>query len=166
MNGHVSNNSGNYEWFTPLQYIESARKVMGGIDLDPASSKWGNEIIKAERYFDKRMNGLNQKWEGNIWMNPPYGHPSIFDFISKLETEKYNQAIVLVNNATETRWAQKLIELSNAICFHTGRIRYMNNKGQIVNTPLQGQMIAYIGDKHELFMSQFKQYGICLKTTI
>ena len=35
----VINNSGNTEWYTPKQYIESARKVMSLIELVPASSK-------------------------------------------------------------------------------------------------------------------------------
>lgn len=163
---HVSNNSGENEWYTPSCYIESARLVMGKIDLDPASSECANEIVKAKKYFDEQSNGLSQKWKGNIWMNPPYAQPAIFDFILKLETEEYEQAIVLVNNATETKWGQKLLELSDAVCFHTGRIRFVNPDGELGDAPLQGQMIAYIGPNYKAFISEFKQYGICLRRTV
>src|SRR5690606_446129 len=68
---HVSNNSGENEWYTPPCYIESARVVMGEIDLDPASSQAANKIIKAKKFFDEQADGLSKSWGGNIWMNPP-----------------------------------------------------------------------------------------------
>lgn len=160
---HVSNNSGESEWYTPAEYIESAKNVMGKIDLDPASSEAANKVIKAKKYFDEKINGLIQKWHGSIWMNPPYSQPLINDFIEKLETEEYDQAIVLVNNATETRWGQKLLELCNAVCFHTGRIRFVSPEGEQGAAPLQGQMIAYIGKEYKKFITEFSRYGICLK---
>lgn len=160
---HVSNNSGENEWYTPEQYIQSAREVMGTIDLDPASSECANKVIKAKKYYDESTNGLDKTWGGNIWMNPPYAQPAIYDFILKLETETYDQAIVLVNNATETKWGQKLLELSNAVCFHAGRIRFVSPDGELGDAPLQGQMIAYIGANYKVFITEFKQYGICLR---
>lgn len=160
---HVSNNSGENEWYTPKSYIDSARLVMGSIDLDPASSKIANGVVKAKKFFDESTNGLTQKWSGNIWMNPPYAQPLILDFINKLETETYNQAIVLVNNATETKWGQKLLEMSSAVCFHTGRIRFVNEDGELGDAPLQGQMICYLGNRTKEFIAEFKQYGVCLR---
>lgn len=159
---HVSNNSGENEWYTPECYIISARKVMGSIDLDPASNEYANKIIKAKKYFDSKTDGLKQKWFGNIWMNPPYAQPLINDFINRLETESYKQAIVLVNNATETSWGQKILELSNAVCFHSKRIRFINPENES-NAPLQGQMIIYIGKNFKTFIDEFKQYGVCMK---
>lgn len=159
---HVSNNSGEIEWYTPDCYIVSARKVMGQIDLDPASSEIANKTIKAKKFFDEKSNGLIQKWFGCIWMNPPYSQSLVGEFISKLETETFEQAIILVNNATETKWGQKLIDLSNVICFHSGRIKFVSPFTKETNSPLQGQMIAYIGKNYKMFIEEFRQYGVCL----
>lgn len=160
---HVANNSGENEWYTPAQYIESARKVMGSIDLDPASSTVANETVKASCFFSIDDNGLNKQWSGNIWMNPPYAQPLISQFIDKLTKERtYQQAIVLVNNATETTWGQQLIEASSAICLHKGRIRFVAPSGELGQSPLQGQMLCYIGSAPEKFIEEFKSYGICL----
>ena len=160
---HVSNNSGENEWYTPVKYIESARVVMGKIDLDPASSELANKIVKAKKIYTDETNGLDKPWAGNIWLNPPYAQPLINNFIDKIENEQYNQAIVLVNNATETKWGQKLLDCCQAVCFHTGRIRFISPDGEQGDAPLQGQMICYIGPHYKEFINEFKQYGICLR---
>lgn len=161
---HVSFNTGENEWYTPKCYIESAKVVMGTIDLDPASSEIANKNVGAEVFFSKELNGLDQEWLGNIWMNPPYAQPLIFQFIEKLSDKTYNQAIVLVNNGTETKWGQLLLSLSSAVCFHSSRIRFVAPDGSLGDSPLQGQMICYIGEKTDSFIKEFSQYGICLSS--
>ena len=159
---HVSYNSGNNEWYTPLEYVNSARFVMGCIDLDPATTEEINEKIKAEFYYTKTTDGLSQKWHGNIWMNPPYENGLISEFIDKLNYETFLSAIVLVNNATETKWGNTLINMSDVVCFIKGRIRFISIDGEEKNSPLQGQMICYIGSNPEKFINEFKKYGVCL----
>src|ERR1035437_2395258 len=39
------------EWYTPSEYVELARRVLGEIDLDPASSDEAQTTIKAKVYF-------------------------------------------------------------------------------------------------------------------
>ena len=63
---HVSHNSGNNEWYTPGPIIEAARKVMGNIDIDPASSAAANETVMAKKYYTEETNGLEQEWKSNV----------------------------------------------------------------------------------------------------
>ena len=45
-------------WFTPIKYIESARKVLGTINLDPFSCVDANAVIKADTFSDESINSL------------------------------------------------------------------------------------------------------------
>lgn len=161
---HVSNNSGKYEWHTPKKFIDAAREVMGSIDLDPASSEIANKIIRATKIYTKEDNGLNYPWSGNVWMNPPYNNSLVNDFTNKLinELSYINQACVLVNNATETKWFQKTLNVCNVICFVKGRIKFLDINGEATGSSLQGQVIMYFGKETEKFYNSFKQFGICM----
>lgn len=166
-NVHISNNSGENEWYTPPEFIESARCVMGSIDLDPASSELANEIIKAPTFYTKETNGLDKIWEGNVWLNPPYGQPIITEFAEAVinNINDYEQAIILVNNATETNWLQGMMKICDAICFPKSRIKFFDKSGDQSSAPLQGQVILYIGDNFEIFISEFERYGLCMVRT-
>lgn len=159
---HVSHNSGENEWYTPKRFVDSARIVMGGIDLDPASSEIANETVGASNIFTKEDNGLLQKWFGRVWMNPPYAQPLIAQFVDKVCSEEIEQAIVLVNNGTETAWGNQLLCTCSAVCFPKTRIAFLDPNGK-PGAPLQGQMICYIGSDVQKFINEFQQYGVCLK---
>lgn len=163
----VSHNSGENEWYTPSEYLEAAREVLGTIDLDPASSDVANERVKATSYFTKEDNGLAHEWHGNVWLNPPYAQPLISEFCEKVveefEANRVKAAIVLVNNATETRFFRRMAESAPAICFPTGRIKYLDSAGRPANTPLQGQAFLYFGDDTYEFISTFRQYGFVVE---
>ncbi len=159
---HVSQNTGDNEWYTPKEYITSAEWVLRGIDLDPASTSEANEIVKAHVYYTADANGLDQEWHGRVWMNPPYASGLIDKFSQKLieQLQKGNvtEAIVLVNNATDTKWLQLMLEWCNAICFPQGRIHFWSRTKETAS-PLQGQAILYFGEGNLRFKDEFKQFG-------
>lgn len=163
---HVANNSGNNEWYTPAVFVEAARDVLGGFDLDPATSEIANATVKADRIFTAEDDGLSQEWPiGSIWMNPPYAQPLMGQFASKFAAEirRGSTGIVLVNNATETGWFQEMAEVCSAICFPKTRIRFVDPQGNASGAPLQGQAILYFGPDGEGFAAAFHQFGFVVR---
>jgi phage N-6-adenine-methyltransferase len=159
---HVAQATGDNEWYTPKPYIEAARAVMGKIDVDPASSVEANKVVKAETIHTAEDNGLKQEWAGKLWMNPPYASELVGKFIEKLaisvESGAVSEALVLVNNATETKWFARLASVSAVLCFPTGRVKFWHPRKE--SMPLQGQAVAYIGKHGKRFVSEFRQFGI------
>ena len=162
---HVARNSGENEWYTPPEFIEAAKVVLGTIDLDPASSLLANRVVGANVIFTKDDNGLTKPWSGNVWMNPPYAQPLCARFCERVsdayDNGEISSAIVLVNNATETQWFQRMLGSAKAVCFPKGRIRFLDPDGK-PGAPLQGQAIVYFGESGDMFRQTFGQVGTVL----
>lgn len=163
---HVSQNTGQVEWYTPPAYLDAAREVMGSIDLDPATSEIAQRAVKASHYFTADDDGLAHAWVGNVWMNPPYAAGLVDKFAAKLCEHfggSVDQAVVLVNNATDTAWFQLLAKHASAICFPAGRIRFIDEEGKPGGAPLQGQAVLYFGDRTDAFVQRFASFGFCAR---
>lgn len=164
---HVAQNSGENEWYTPSALLEMARDIMGSIDCDPASSEIANERVKAKIFFTKFQDGLTKKWEGNIWLNPPYAQPLIGQFAEavsrKFESGEINQVMVLVNNATETKWFQRMGKVATFFCFLEGRVKFLDPSGNASGQPLQGQVLIYFGPNGNMFSELLSPYGLVLE---
>lgn len=159
-----------FGWHTPPKYIAAAREVMGGeIDLDPASDDLTNQIVRAAQFYDKANDGLLQTWRAErLWLNPPYcksGATSNQELwtcklIAEYEAERVQQAILLVNAVTETRWFQRLYDFP--ICFVKGRIRFKSPTG-IETGPTVGSAFVYFGCNVQLFISVFARFGVVIQ---
>lgn len=165
-NASVSQNYGVSEWFTPPEYIAAAQRVMGDIDLDPASCEQANRIVKAKTFYSLKDDGLSHEWAGRVWMNPPYSTDAVNAFCEKfaasIETGAVTQGLVLVNNATETEWFERLVSVSGALMFPRGRVRFLDTKLQ-PGAPLQGQTVLYAGCGADTkkFFKEFGEFGWC-----
>jgi len=155
--------TGEVEWYTPALYIEHARKVMGTIDLDPASCDKANEIVRAKRFFTAEDDGLEQPWSGNVFCNPPYKADLVAKFTEKLcaehECASVPQAIYLTNNATDTKWWHQAARAARAICFTEGRVSVYNSAGESKSPPY-GHTFFYFGENCEAFETEFTPIGI------
>jgi hypothetical protein len=161
---HVAHNSGKTDWYTPDDWLELAREVLEEIDLDPASSALANRRVRAKRYYDVAADGLSprKRWRGRVWMNPPYNRCAAFidRLLAEFVAGNVTEAIVLVNNSTDSRWGQRLIAASSAVLFPAGRISFVDGQGGPSKMPLQGQMLCYLGDRPGMFSAVFGPKGL------
>jgi len=58
---------------TPSDVALAAHTLMGGIDLDPATSPSFNRVVRAKRTYTEADNGFPRTWKGKVFLNPPGG---------------------------------------------------------------------------------------------
>ena len=135
--------------------------------MSPASSEIANKTVLAKTFYTAEQDGLTKKWQGTVFMNPPYSHPLISQFARKLADSVTSglvtKAVVLVNNATETTWWQALARASTAICFPKTRVKFLDPDGN-PGAPLQGQSVLYFGDQPASFFEAFCAFGLCMES--
>jgi phage N-6-adenine-methyltransferase len=164
---HRAEGTGNDEWNTPQDYVEAARVVLGEIDVDPATSSFAQEWIKAKQFFTKQDDGLTKEWHGRVWLNPPYSREKITPFIDKMiaeiEATRVTAAIVLINSYTDTQWFQKIGPLTDGMCFTLGRVAFLDPDGEPC-APTQGSVFFYRGPDVETFVNVFSAFGWVVST--
>lgn len=166
VHNHRAQGTGENEWYTPQEHIDAAYKVLGSIDLDPASSEIANQRVRAGRIFTIADDGLTKEWGGKVWMNPPYAQPHIANFIEKLASEyeagRVTEAIALTHNYTDTQWFHRAALSCAAICFTRGRIGFLSPEGKRA-APTQGQAFFYYGSKVSDFIEAFCRIGFVVE---
>lgn len=73
MSANIRHSSETAEHFTPEAIVIAARTVMGGIDLDPATTAAGNKVVRANSFFTAKDNSFLEHWRGRVFLNPPGG---------------------------------------------------------------------------------------------
>jgi DNA N-6-adenine-methyltransferase (Dam) len=154
--------TGEFERYTPAPYVEAVRKVLGEIDLDPASCVQAQKIVRAKKFFTIKTDGLKQQWHGRIFLNPPYHKELGLAFENKLIAEikvgHVSAAILLVNNSTDNSWFRTCAAACQAICFVAGRIQFIAPAGEMTGIPMNGQAFLYYPDVAG-FAKVFSQKG-------
>jgi len=152
------------EWYTPAIYVEAARRVLGGIDLDPASSPEANATIQAKIFYTEDDDGLEQIWGGRIWLNPPYGRQAAA-FVTKLiaawDAGQVAAAVAVVNaHCTDTEWFRPLWD--HLLCFTYGRVDF-HEGGPGRGGSTHGTVFAYLGQNPWAFRDEFADFGACVR---
>lgn len=158
--GNKPDKSSCVEYYSPSNVIEAAVRVLGPIDLDPASCREANATVQANRYYDREQDGLKQIWRGTVWLNPPYGGDA-GAFVAKLLAEyragHVTAAIVALNShCTDAGWFQPLFEY--LLCFTAGRIKYHNPRHKGSHPP-HGTVFVYLGPDPDRFAQKFSCFG-------
>jgi hypothetical protein len=123
MAGHLYDGATSHEWYTPPHIFEALELTF---DLDPCAPPGGVPWIPAARHYSFRDNGLQQPWNGRVWLNPPYGRETAV-WVHRLVTLR--DGIALVFARTDTNWAQSAMHTADAVCLIAGRLSFIDGHG-------------------------------------
>lgn len=158
---YINQTSGDVEYYTPAEIVETARRVMGAIDLDPASSALANATVQATHYFTKADDGLRQEWHGNVWLNHPFSREENPRWIDKLCAEytsgRVRQACCITFAATSEAWFQPLF--AYPMCFLAPRTNYYLPDGSKKTGVTKGSVVTYLGANVTGFVREFSGLG-------
>jgi len=127
------------EWYTPL-WVFDALKV--SFDLDVAAPFEGPRHVPAKRWFSQ--NALSFKWDGFVWMNPPFGNMvTKRAWLSKFFD--HGDGIALLPDRTSAPWWQEAAVRSSAVLFVAGKIKFEKPDGTIGKSPGTGTCLFAAG---------------------
>jgi len=125
------------DWITPRELVAglAAELNLGRFDLDAAADPGNAQAalwLSGPHYgpgFGGRC-GLCASWQGRVWLNPPYGG-GLDRWVDKIHQELSRDAppqaiVVLLSNATETLYFERLASLATGLVFITGRIGFID----------------------------------------
>lgn len=175
------------DWYSPKDYVEAARHVMGQIDLDPASDEKANVVIQAKTFYTKEMNGLQKMWNGRVFLNPPGGMVNQFwlKLMDSLWTMsdglKGVEEFVWIGFSLEQLQTLQMIDdglntpLTYSMCVPKKRIAFVENEakrearlqkclkeGKTFKekvSPTHANYVSYHGPHKMKFLQVFEQFG-------
>lgn len=153
----IQHSSETQEHYAPEFIVEASRNLLGNIDLDPASNSIANKIVKANNFFTKEQDGLKQKWQGKIFLNPPGGKTGNKSnsklFWEKLSKEWFSQnvseAVFLAYSleALQTTQDLEFPILFFPFCIPKKRIKFYDYRGYVSKSPTHANCLVFLPDK-------------------
>lgn len=128
----VSKSSKSTEYGTPKDFFDKLNKIFR-FSLDPCTTE--DNPLGTERFFTLKENGLDQEWNDNTFINPPFGRGidkwlrTMYEEAMKYPSFNY---VMLLPARTDTRWFQDLIvdkyDINNnsVIYLLKGRLKFVN----------------------------------------
>jgi hypothetical protein len=147
------------EWYTPPHVFDAL-----GVRFDVDVASPGRSVtpwIPADHFV--RACSLGTKWEGFVWMNPPFGgRNGIVPWLEKFFD--HGNGIALTPDRTSAPWWQEFAPRADAILFVTPKIKFIGADGQPGKSPAQGtSLMAAGGDaRRALRLAQCRGLGVLL----
>lgn len=159
---YINQTSGRQEWRTPNFILDAARDTLGHFDLDVASNIRAQNHVKADLYYDIKVDGLQQQWYGRVWMNHPFGRKEnplwTGKLIEEYEAGHIHSALCITYASTSERWFQALMRYPQ--CYLAPRTNYIDmNTGEPVKGVPKGSCVTYFGDWPQMFCHRFNELG-------
>ena len=114
------------EWATPQAFFDKLNEEFN-FSLDPCATK---ENAKCPYFYSIAEDGLKQIWNGNVFMNPPYGR-GIGAWVKKAyESAAGGGAevvVCLLPSRTDTRWFHDYC-MKGEVRFIRGRLKFGDGK--------------------------------------
>lgn len=128
------------EWYTPPHVF----KALGcRFDVDVASP--GREVtpwIPAEHFVTACS--LGTKWEGFVWMNPPFGgRNALVPWLEKFF--EHGRGIALTPDRTSAPWWQQFAPRADLVLFVAPKLKFIGADGKPGKSPAQGTSLMAIG---------------------
>ncbi len=79
--------------------------------------------------------------------------------VEEIDAGNVDEACVLVNASTETKWFTKLTASASSLCFISGRLKFWNPKRDSKNAP-HGNALFYFGANPAAFHAEFSELGL------
>jgi len=121
---HDSANNATVDWYTPKWIFDDL-----GIDfdLDPCHPKERIPWIPVKWHYSLEDDGLTAGWEGNVWLNPPYGKETTA-WLERMHD--YRHGIALVFARTDCKWYHNYVVKADGILFLKGRVKFVDGLGK------------------------------------
>lgn len=138
MGSHQGQDADTVVWLTPPWMLEK----LGEFDLDPCAVSEPRPWPTAYKHIALPDNGLDGKWEGRVWLNPPYGR-YVDRWLRKMGEHGNGTALIFAR--TETDGFQHVWDHATAILFLKGRVTFCRPDGSSAgaNGGAPSVLIAY-----------------------
>jgi hypothetical protein len=141
LSSHLSPKAKTTSWLTPPEILSA----LGPFDLDPCCPTVIPWQTATRMIHHPPDNGLEEQWQGLVWLNPPYGRDAR-QWMAKMAG--HNNGIALLPAATETSlWFSYVWPVAASVFFLRGHamafIAYGHTADcRLAATSLDGQYVA------------------------